>query len=54
MSTTLVLVAMAAYILVIIMLAIIDYKLTKIISIMGGDSFTARPLKNNTNKVEYR
>lgn len=54
MSATMVLAAMAAYILIIAMLAIIDYKLTKIISMMGGDHFTARPMNNKTNKVEYR
>ncbi|MBR4967369.1 MAG: hypothetical protein IKY19_03980 [Bacteroidaceae bacterium] len=54
MSTTTVLAAMAAYILVVVMLAVIDYKLTKIIERMGGGDNTQRPMKNNTYKIEYR
>ena len=45
---------MAAYILVVVMLAIIDYKLTKIIERMGGGDYTQRPMKNDTYKIEYR
>ena len=54
MTTTLIFAAIAAYILVIVLLAIIDWKLTKIISMMGGDNYTTNPMKNNRYKIEYR
>jgi len=54
MTTTMLFAAIAAYILVIELLAIIDWKLTKILSMMGGDNYTANPMKNNRYKIEYR
>jgi len=54
MDIGLVFAVMAAYILVIVLLGVIDWKLTKIISMMNKDNFTATPMKNNTKKIEFR
>lgn len=54
MSTTIVFAAMAAYILVIALLGVIDWKITKVISMMSKDNFTANPMKNKTKRIEYR
>ena len=54
MNVTLILVAIAAYLLVIAQLAIIDWKLTKIISMMEGNKPTLKPMKNNTKIIEFR
>lgn len=54
MNVTLFFAAIAAYLLVIALLAIIDWKLTKIISMMEGNKPTFKPMKNNTKKIEYR
>lgn len=54
MNVTLIFVAIAAYLLVIAILAIIDWKLTKIISMMEGNNPTLKPMNNNTKIIEYR
>lgn len=53
MNTTTVLLVMALYLVVIALLGVIDWKLTKIIEMMGNDGNTSRP-NNKPQNIEYR